>query len=55
MYAVFVLAAAALLGVFVAGCSKKAETKPEQTGSASNGQKTASYHIGIATGTVSQS
>lgn len=52
MYAVFVLAAATLLGVFVAGCNKKAEAQPEQT--ASRG-KTASYHIGIVTGTVSQS
>ena len=54
MHAVFVLLAAALLSASVLGCSKKAETQPGQTDSASNG-KTASYHIGIATGTVSQS
>ena len=54
MHAVFVLLAAALLSASVLGCSKKAETQPGQTDSTSNG-KTASYHIGIATGTVSQS
>ena len=52
VYAVLVLLVAALLSFFVAGCNKKAEAQPEQT--ASRG-KTASYHIGIVTGTVSQS
>ena len=52
MYAV--LLTAALLSISLSGCSKKAEAKSEQAGSASNG-KTSSYHIGIVTGTVSQS
>ena len=54
MYAAFVLLSAALLSLFVLGCSKKAETKPEKVESGGNG-KNASYHIGIVTGTVSQS
>lgn len=52
VYAVLVLLVAALLSFFVAGCNKKAETQSGQT--ASRG-KTASYHIGVVTGTVSQS
>jgi len=54
MHAVFVLMAVALLSVCIAGCNKQAEAKPEQTETASSG-KTAAYHIGIVTGTVSQS
>ena len=52
MYAV--LLTAALLSISLSGCSKKAGAQSEQAGSASNG-KTSSYHIGIVTGTVSQS
>ena len=54
MYAVCVLSAAAFFSVSVLGCTKKTETKAAQTGSASHG-KTALYHIGLVTGTVSQS
>ena len=54
MYAAFVLLSAVLLSISVLGCSKKAETKSENLESGSNGKK-ASYHIGIVTGTVSQS
>ena len=53
MYAAFVLLTA-LLTISVLGCSKKTETKPEKIESGSDG-KNASYHIGIVTGTVSQS
>ena len=49
-----VLLTAALLSISLSGCSKKAGAQSEQAGSASNG-KTSSYHIGIVTGTVSQS
>ena len=54
MYAAFVLLSAVLLSLFILGCSKKTETKPEKVESDGNG-KNASYHIGIVTGTVSQS
>ena len=54
MYAAFVLLSAVLLSLSILGCSKKTETKPEKVESDGNG-KNASYHIGIVTGTVSQS
>ena len=49
MHAVFALLVAVLFSVSVLGCTKKAETKPALKGNS------ASYHIGLVTGTVSQS
>ena len=48
-----VLLGAALLTA--AGCSKKAETPGAKQEAAPKAGKTASYHIGLVTGTVSQS
>ena len=58
VYAVFGLVGAVLLTVFITGCNKKEATQLEQaeqvaTETAPSG-KSAAYHIGIATETVSQ-
>ena len=54
MYAAFVFLIALLLTAFSAGCNKKIDqAKSEKTTSKPSG-KTAAYHIGIATETVSQ-
>ena len=54
MNAVFILLSVALLGTLAAGCSKEADGKSGAEGASSTGNA-ASYHIGIMTGTVSQS